>query len=440
MATMPDNILQQVATYQKESLAFLLNSMVFVSTANTKFKDFPTKVAQLGQTVNIQLQNRYTTTVGLVASIQATVERLQSLTCDQAANSSYGFTAQDFMFNADQYMDSFGKSAMVELASYIEENVGKNATSSVPVMTVNSNGQSVPTGALYTNSGPYRFYGDGTTPINSFGQLAQMLANFRNYGNAGDIKVYLPDVYVPSIVNSGLNQFALNRNNDLAMSWELGRFNNATFYSSNLLPIHYAGNVGDNGQTLTVVSTNDPTGANITQITFSGASNNDVNAIKANDLLQFNDDVGSFPNLRYLTFTGHAPSASPVQFRATADAESNGSGQVTVNIFPALQSTPGANQNLTNAIQAGMQVSVLPSHQSGLVVSGNAFYIAMPALPNTDPYKSSNQYDMDSGVSIRNYYGYVLGQNQNLYVNDCIWGSTLVPEYSMRLAFPLSPS
>lgn len=37
---LPSNILQQVATYQESSLAYLQNLTAFIGTANTKFKDF----------------------------------------------------------------------------------------------------------------------------------------------------------------------------------------------------------------------------------------------------------------------------------------------------------------------------------------------------------------------------------------------------------------
>ena len=40
MAVFPNNILQQVQTYQRSGLGLLLNLCSFVSTFNTKFKDF----------------------------------------------------------------------------------------------------------------------------------------------------------------------------------------------------------------------------------------------------------------------------------------------------------------------------------------------------------------------------------------------------------------
>lgn len=442
MAAYPNNTLQQVQTYQKSSLGFLLNLCCLVSTANTQFKDFQNKTANLGDSINLDLQPRYTTGQGLVAQFQSSAQRLQTLTCDQAANTSYAFTNQQFIFNARDYMDKFGKSAMKQLANSIEANVAKNANSSVPVNSI-VNGQTVPTGALHTESGPYRFFGDGLTAINSYQQLAQMVANYKDSGAPdGELKAYIPVTTVPPIIGNGLNQFAQNRNNDIAMSWELGSWNGVRYLQSNLLPTHVAGTVGNSSQTLTVVSTNDPTGVNITQITFSGATASDASAVKSGDLFEFQDNVSGKPNLRLLTFIGQEPTSQPIQFRATANAAADVSGNVVVSLIAGsngqgLTSAPTANQNLSSAIQAGMQVKALPSHRCGLLVGDKALYLAMPALPSTDPFASSSMVDSETGVSIRNYYGYQFALNSTGYVNDCIWASTLVPEDCMRIVFPL---
>ena len=102
---------------------------------------------------------------------------------------------------------------------------------------------------------------------------------FKNYGAVAEgIKVYLPDTVVPAVVGNGLNQFVPHRNDEIAMSWEVGDFGTplVSYYQSNLMPIHVSGNTGVMQQTLTVVSTNDPTGQNVTQITVSGASATDA--------------------------------------------------------------------------------------------------------------------------------------------------------------------
>ena len=437
----PVNVLQTVQTYQKAELAWLLNSFVGINLANKKFKNFNDLTANLGDTVTFDTTPRYISYAGLQITEQPSVQRVQSLICSQAANVSAAYTDQQFIFNVRDYMDRFGMSAMKELGSLVESDILRNFISGVVI----NDPQNASFNAKQVNSGPFRFYGDGVTPINSYTQLAQSVANFEDFGAATHKMMgILPVANIPAIIGTGLNQFATNRNNDIAMSWELGPFAGADWYESNLLPVHVAGTIGNNAapnNIMTVVSTNDATGANITSITFSEpTTSTDANAIKAGDLFQFVDGVSGKPNMRFLTFIGHRQSSQPVQFRAIADAATV-AGAVTVQVQTingvGLVSAQNQNQNLNNAISAGMKVTPLPSHRAGILMSGDQFYMAMPRLPDESPFTTSNMVDSDSGASIRHYFGSQFGQNNRAYVRDCVWGSTLVAENSMRYAFPL---
>lgn len=418
------NILQAVQTYQASALGYLQNLYCFINTCNKRFRDFNTLVANLGDTVTYDLPPRMVSQPGLVvASYLGVQQRVRSLTVggtdangnQQAANVPFAFTAQELIFNIDNndYREKFEMSAMTELGAQIESSVAST------ILT-----------------GPYRFYGDGVTAINSFGQLASALAFFRNFGSVNYMtRGYLSDLAVPSVVNTGLNQFVWDRNEQLANSWELGRFANCDWYQSNLLPVHISGDVGTLGQTLTVISIS----ADGTTLTMSGATPGDANAIFSNDLLQFQDGVGGQPNMRYLTFIGHLPSGNPVQVRATAAAGADGAGHVVVTIDPPLISTAGnVNQNINNPVAAGMQLKALPSHRRGLIASGDSMFLGMPQLPDQEPFPTANKADEMSGAALRFTYGSTFGQNQTGFIFDSIWGSDFVPEYQMAVIFPLS--
>lgn len=413
----PANILQTVQTYQMSALAFLQNLNCFIGTANTRFKDFDRLTANLGDTVTFDLPPRFTTTNNLVVNFQPADQRVQPLTVNQQISTSYAFTAQQFIFNVRDYMERFGKGAVTEIGAKIEANVAGNC-----------------------ETGPYRFYGDGVTPINSFGQLAQALALFRNFGSApGPAKGYLSDIAVAQIVNSGLNQFAMERNNKMSNSWEVGAFSRCDWFQSNLLPVHNSGYAGRNGSLLTVTAVGlDAFGA-VTSITFlvGGAPGVQADMVNQFDRFQFNDGVPGFPNLRFRTFVGHEVSQSPVQFQATAQAASDGASHVTVQITPALQANATNNQNINFPIQVGMTANVLPSHRVGMITAGDPLFLGMPQLPDEVPYPTANSYDPETGVSLRMYYGSRFGQNERGMVHDAIWGSTLVPEYAIAVIFPL---
>lgn len=428
----PNNVLQTVQTYQMAELAFLLNSFCGIKLANKKFQKFNELTANLGDTVNFDLPPRFIGYNGLVITQQPSQQRLQPLVCSQAINISSGYTDQQFIFNVREYMSRFGEAAVKEIGSIVEADILKNVVSGVRV----NDPQNSAYGTIQSNSGPYRFYGDGVTAINSFGQLAQAVANFNDFGAARNkMEAILPETIIPGIVSTGLQQFAMDRNNKMANSWELGKFAGFNWNSSNLLPLHVSGSLGIAGTTLTLVSTNDPTGANVTQLTFSGAGTAS-DAVLSGDMAQFQDGVSGQPNMRFLHFIGHSPSAQPVQFRVTADAASSG-GNVTVSVSPPLVWAQNQNQNLNNALAAGMQVKFLPSHRAGVLMSGDQFYLAMPQLPDQSPFTTVNTMDKESGASIRHYFGVQFGQNNRAYVRDNIWGSTMVQDNSLRLIFPL---
>lgn len=413
-----NNQLQQVQTYQKANLAFLINSFAFLKNSNKKFKDFQNIANQLGSTVTFERPPRFTTTNSLVAQFQSADQLVQSLTVDQQISVSYEFTAQQMVFNdIEGYMNRWGKAATKEMGTKVESFVASQCVKA-----------------------PYRFFGDGITQINTYGQLAQALAQFRNFGAATtNTQGYLSDIAVPAIVNSGLQQFTINRNNESAMSWELGPYSNCDWFESNLLPVHIAGTEGQTQQTLTVVSVVKDADDAVIQIVFSGTNAaNDPDSIKLYDKFQFDDGVAGQPNMRFLTYIGHLPSDVPVQFRATANAASTAGSQVTVDVYPPLKASGGKNQNINNEIAAGMQVTVLPTHRAGMIMAGDPLFLAMPRLPDQSPYTTANEADEDSGASFRMTMGAQFGLNSYGMIHDAIYGATAVPDYCMTLVFPYS--
>jgi len=444
MANTPVNILQNVQLYIKSELAWLDNEYWGISNANKSLEEFNDKPGNLGDVITFDCTPRYISYDGLVITEQPSVQRLQSLICSQAKNVSAAYTDEQFIFNVEQYMDRFGIAAAKEIGAGIEQDILKNIVSGV----VGNNPNSPEFGSAQINSGPFRFYGDGVTPINSYQQLAQSWANFTAFGASTHMKRgVIPVDLVPAIVGTGLNQFAPDRNNDISKAWELGSYAglDVKWGVSNLLPIHISGfvqNAAAPNNVWTVVSTNDPTGVNVTTITATEPTGSTAaNAVLAGDLFQFNDGVSGQPNMRFLTFIGHQPTRLPVQFRAIANANTVAGTAIiqvqTINNSIGLVWAQNQNQNLNNAIAAGMQFTGLPSHQAGWMDAGNSFYLAMPRLPNQSPFETVYFKDEKSGASLRHYWGVQFGKDNRSYVRDCTWGSTLIAEDSMRLIFPL---
>lgn len=418
---LPTNVLQNVVTYNKAELAFLQNSYAFLSISNKKFDNFQNITGQLGDTVSFDLPPRYYANDGLTINLQASEQRKQSLTVDKSKNIGIAFDDKQLLFNVKDYMNTFGKSAVAEIGAVVEKDVASVILSST-----------------------YRHYGNGITAISSEKQLADILAQYRNFGApAYNTECILPDINVPAIINNNLTQFALARNNREAASWEIGDFARSAWYESNLLPIQYAGVAGETQSTLTVASVTTDADGGISAITFSGLGST-TGAVKENDVFEFQDAVAGQTDVRFRTFIGHHPCNAKVQFRATADADSVGDA-LTITISPKLYVADGRNQNITTAIVAGMEVVGAKTHRAGLVMAGKPLYCAMPKLPDTNPYDSAVAQDPDSGASMRLYYGFIPAPAEGAppakgLIRDVIYGYTLVPEYAFRICFPLNPS
>lgn len=435
------NLLQAVATYQKSALGRLVNMYCFISETNKKFKDFQNITANLGSTITFDKPPRAYANPGLVVTTFDTVEQpVESLKVGgydssgnpqvdgaydiygnlNAANTNLAVSGQQLIFNIDNndYRKPLEEAHMTELGSKIESSVAANI---IP--------------------GTYRFYSPGLAldntplPINSYEQVAAALTKFRNYGAVPtDTKAFLSDFAQSDIVGSGLNKFVLDRNEKAANSWEVGSYDRSDFYASNLLPIHQAGTVCDNQDLLTVTSVTTDADGGISAITCSGAT---TDTLLRGDLVYFVDGVTGQANGRYLTFTGHSVSANPIQMQVTANA-TGVAGNITFSIYPKLYSAPGKNQNVNRPITAGMQIKGVPTHRAGLICSGNPLYLAMPQLPDQDPFATANTADKLSGASIRFTQGAAFGQNVTGFIFDSIWGVKFVSEYCLRLIFPLS--
>lgn len=437
----PNNQLINVTTWGPVQNAWLQNQFVGINLLNKRFKNFQNMTANLGQSVSFDAQPRFRAFPSLVVTEQPSVQRVETLTCSQAQNVAMAYTDQQLIFNADQYMDKFGRAAAIALGTRVEIDILLNLISSMQV----TDPQASNFGAVYTDSGPYRFYGNPlTSPINSFSELMNAAARFQDIGwDRTKMRALIPLTSVPPIITSSWSQFTTNRNNDTAQSWELGNYGGINFYSSNLLPVHTAGTIGDatgSANQLTVVSTNDPTGENVTQITCTDSTGSltDINAIKLGDMGEFVDGVSGKPNVRALNFTGYNVTREPAQFLVTANAAAV-SGTITLTIRTingvGLVWAANQNQNINVPITAGMKIRIQPSCTAGLLDSGDQFYGAMPNLDNMQPYPTSIIQDKDSGFSFRHYYGAGLGNNQKLFINDILYGVHLVPDGCMRLPF-----
>jgi hypothetical protein len=443
------NTLVAVETYNVSGLEPLKNSKAFIYNSNMRFKDFNTTTlnhdsrsygAGIGINSN-QLANRgpsftYDLPPRAVAvqnfgSLNATaianslVQYKRTVTVNRSAITNYSWSDNEFVLNLTDYMPKFITPAINGIGSIVEKDVATTAL---------------------TNT--YRLYGDGTTAINSFQQIATAAAKYRNFGSTGNrLHLYLPSVIVPSIIEQGLGQFVINRNEDISKDWFFGSFAGIDIFTSDVLPVSNVPALTA-GATLTLVSSTYVSFDQSTltfNVTGSGSYDNVTNFLQPGQIIKFGDNVGVGNGnvLRFLTFQDYTQSASAVTCNVTANASTNGSAQITVTVSPGLlfdTGTPAVNQdaNLNQPLVANMVASVVPSHVCAVMTDPDAIMLATPRLNNLSPFHSSSITDPDTGLSLRTYYGSVFQQGSTSLVNDVLYGFDGTPQYMMRLAIPFS--
>jgi hypothetical protein len=424
-SSLPDNVVQNVETYQLTQIAWLLLEYALIRNSNRHFDDLIEFGGQLGSTVSFNREPQNIFTRGTIKpTMQPITQKKLELKVDQQGNSSFSIPPIQDYFNIEptDWMNKVQTSALKEIGTSIETDLGNQITNC------------------------FRYYGDGVTAITSAEQLADCVELFEEFGASNiNMLAVLPSVVYPKIMSTMLQQFATKRNDELAdYKWYQGEYNGCSWGKSKVLPIHKAGTIGISNLELTVVSTNDPSGANVTQITCSGSIGTDANAIKKGDCMRFIDGVsinGVVKNMRYLTYHGHVETQNNyVAMCAAADAGSN-SGLVTINLTHPLCSVSGiAENNINYAIQPGMKIHVNPSHRVGVIMSGNPLYLAMPnpmSWIKTDPFKQTVVVDEETGISVCMYEGWSPDQAVRFTSMPSIWGTTIEPLNAMRICLPL---
>lgn len=442
------NYLQQVITYNDADIPGFLNQNCLVSeVCNHHFDNFEKITANLGSSVNIQQRYNMVPVAGLVISQQGVYQNYQQLTINQSANVSYPVTAEEDLFtlSKDNFYQKIGKDLVSSLGTNVELNLAAHITSSaIPITGKNPDGSPI-FGSPLSNSGPYRFFDYISAGITSYLDLENIRAGFISLGAPmTGHKVVLPTKAYPAIIGSGLTQFVADRNEQIAKSWLVGDFGTPAtkYYRSNQLPTHVSGYAGINSTTCTVVSVNDTTGENVTSMVLSYSGTAAISGfLKDGDLGYFLTASG----LRALDYTGQIITSELVQFRVVGDADSSGNAVTVTLVAPSHTANQGLSwkpsfprRNVNAAIVAGAQVKFLPSHKAGLLVCGDAFYAAMPRLPNQTPYPTSVVQDKDTKVALRAYYGCLFGQDNMSFVHDYIMGAFLTPRYCARICLPLT--
>ena len=313
---MATNSLLTPSLITKETLVILANNLVAANKVNRQFEN---QFIKIGTTLTIRKPNRFKVTMGPALQIQDITEPSTSITVSQQAHVDFQFSSQELTLTIEEYSERYCKPAAETLANKIDYDVIGNFN------------------AIFNEVGT-----PGSVPANfqSLANVGQRMDEFA-VPQEGRTLILNPAAYW-SMAN-GLSGLYVRSVAEPALKGFLATIANFEIYEDQNIQSQtvgaYAGTPVVNGasQTGSTLITNGWT-ASITGLLNVG-------------------DVFTITNVFTVNPQNRQTTGALQNFVVTATANSDGGGNSTISIYPAITTT-GAYQTVTNSPANGATISV----------------------------------------------------------------------------------
>lgn len=400
-----DNTLLTIAMITREALRVLENQLTFTRRVSRQFDDkFAVEGAKIGTILNVRKPPRYVTRIGQAMNLQDAVETQVPVTLDTQAGVDLQFSSADLALSIDDFSERFIAPAVATVANTIDQR------------------------GLGLYNQIYQAVGTpGTTP-NAL--LTYLLAGVALDNSAapkdGNRSIVITPLMHATIVDAlkGLFQQAA----EIASQYEQGKMGRAAgfdWYMDQNCATHTFGQLGGTP----LVNTGGQTGSSL--IT-DGWTNSAATRVNKGDVFTVAGVYSVNPQSRQST-------GQLQQFVATADAASDGAGNMTIPISPAII-TSGAFQTVTASPIDGAALTFLGAASTvspqGLAFHQDAFTLVTADLPLPRGVDMAARVsDKQLGISLRMVRAYSIDQDQFPCRLDVLFGwAVLRPELAVRVA------
>lgn len=398
----------------KEALMQLENNLVMARKVHREYQS----EFRGGQGASVQVRKpvKFLAVDGATMSEQDVIESYTNVTVDQRKHVAWAFTTQDETLSLEEYSERYIKPAAMELAQQIETSL-TGLYSSV-WQHVGTPG-TTPSTFLQLGAARQRLV-EAAAPMTD--EITACLDPAAALQVANDLKLVN--------LNNGKVQTALER-------VRVGKYAGLENYENQSLRVHTVGALGGtplvNGANqflLDAAVTTALLSANTQTLAIDGASNSITGWAKAGDVFTIANVFAVNPKTRQST-------GRLQEFVVTADANSNGSGQVTLSISPQIIST-GKYQNVSagpadNAAITWKVGTAATGYTQNLVFQRNAF--ALVTVPLDEPRGGVDASRMThNNLSIRVARQYAISSDKNQVRLDILYGvKAIYPELAVRL-------
>lgn len=402
----------------KYALTPFANNIQFARIGSRKFEGmFTQEKYASGDTVNIRLINNFIGGEGATVTPEGVQDRTTPLTIEIQPNVGLSFDSRELTLDLKNQkdlniLDMYVKPAAISMANKVDQYCISKM--------------------MFANN----FVGTAGTLINSIDTVNNAAANLRLRGvlhenNNNMVHMGVGIQNGTSIKNSMKANFTPNINEGVVKKGFIADIYGVQFFETQNLPYHTSG-VGDTdpavggfigcGTVKTAVSSGNT-------IVVEGLANNTTGVVLQGDLIQL--EVTQSVNL-----VTREPTGVPMQFVVLEDADSNGSGECTITVSPAIISdTTSPYQNVSGVIGVGEAVSLVASHNVNFCLVPDGLQIAMPKMKHlgAGTETSSISFSETYGMALRYTEGSLILDDTDIKRLDCLVGATAIAPYIVRV-------
>jgi len=400
-----------------ETLRILHNESAFLGNINTEYEDqFANKGMKAGSVVNVRQPVQYTIRDGATINIQDVNETTIPITMEPEFGIDWAFTDYDLKLSIDEFSKRYLAPAAKRLAAELDLRIATrfyrgvanfSGTPGTPISTAQS---VLDAAVLLDNAACPRTDGRmlALTPLSNSKLVGGMSGLFNDQATQG------------KQLKSGM------------MATNLGM----DFIMSQNLPTHTVGGLGGtplvNGANQGLInsgSTDNPSAATTSLVT-DGWTAAIANRLKRGDVLTIAGVFAVNPETKVSTGVLR-------QFVATTDAASDGSGNLTVAIYPAIIAG-GAYQNVTARPADNAAITILTgtastSYGQNILFHRDAFTLVTADMELPRGMDMAERA-VEDGVSLRFIRGYDITNNRRICRFDLLAGYGLLrPEWAVRV-------
>lgn len=399
------NVILTPDVIAKEGLMILENNLVFAKTVNRKYEDeFAKDGAKIGTTVRIRKPNKFSVSSGAALSLQDITDPYVSLTVNQQSHVDTNFTSVELTMNLNDFSENVLTPKMVELANDVDYN------------------------GLLCYRDVHNVVGTpGTTPATT----AVILAAGQRLNEEGSALDGTRSMIVDPAANAALvegTKGLFNPTGVIGDQYESGNMGKALGFKFSMDQNIRRHLTGQRGGTPLVNAATTTNGA--TSLVTDGWT-----AAAANRLKQ--GDVFTIANVYAVNPRSRASTGTLRQFVVTADVASDGSGNATIPVYPAITYS-GAYATVDSMPADNAAITVVgtasTSYPQNLAYLRDAFALVTVDLIPVDKFGAWGSTQRYKGISMRMARQYRIGTDDIPTRIDILYGyKTIYAELATRV-------